>query len=94
MQYFDEYFQTIFPRLDVVKLLLDCGAYVDARNTLRSTPLHIASNAYNFHNAVSILFFIYFLEFYKLNITAHIKNLFKTADKIVVGLWRTLRYTK
>ncbi|XP_070167177.1 protein fem-1 homolog A-like isoform X2 [Polyergus mexicanus] len=43
---------TIFPRLDVVKLLLDCGAYIDARNTLRSTPLHIASNAYNFHNAL------------------------------------------
>lgn len=41
---------TIFPRLDVVKLLLKCGAYVDARNSLRATPLHIASNAYNFHN--------------------------------------------
>ncbi|EGI62018.1 Protein fem-1-like protein A [Acromyrmex echinatior] len=41
---------TIFPRLDVVKLLLDCGAYVDARNIMRSTPLHVASNAYNFRN--------------------------------------------
>ncbi|XP_067212534.1 protein fem-1 homolog A isoform X3 [Linepithema humile] len=41
---------TIFPRLEVVKLLLDCGAYVDARNILRSTPLHIASNTYNFDN--------------------------------------------
>lgn len=59
MQYVDEYFQTIFPRLDVVKLLLDCGAYVDARNTLRSTPLHIASNAYNFHNPVSISLYIF-----------------------------------
>ncbi|XP_018057722.1 PREDICTED: protein fem-1 homolog A isoform X1 [Atta colombica] len=41
---------TIFPRLDVVKLLLDCGTYVDARNIMRSTPLHVASNAYNFRN--------------------------------------------
>lgn len=43
---------TIFPHLDVVKLLLDCGASVDDRNILRSTPLHIASSAYNFQNAL------------------------------------------
>jgi len=53
------YFQTIFPRLDVVKLLLDCGAYVDARNILRSTPLHVASNACNFHNPVSTFLYIF-----------------------------------
>ncbi|XP_072766909.1 protein fem-1 homolog A-like isoform X2 [Anoplolepis gracilipes] len=44
--------QKLFPRLDVVKLLLDCGAYINARNTMRSTPLHIASLAYNFHNPI------------------------------------------
>lgn len=62
----DAYFQTIFPRLDVVKLLLDCGAYVDARNIMRSTPLHVASNAYNFRNPVSIFLytFIFYIEFY------------------------------
>ncbi|XP_014486869.1 PREDICTED: protein fem-1 homolog A [Dinoponera quadriceps] len=41
---------TIFPRLDVAKLLLECGAYVDAKNILRSTPLHIASRGCNFDN--------------------------------------------
>ncbi|XP_011300181.1 protein fem-1 homolog C [Fopius arisanus] len=40
----------VFPHTDVVKLLLDCGAHVNARNESRSTPLHIASNAYNFLN--------------------------------------------
>ncbi|XP_026827953.1 protein fem-1 homolog A isoform X2 [Ooceraea biroi] len=47
-----ELLETIFPHLDVVKLLLDCGASVDDRNILRSTPLHIASSAYNFQNAL------------------------------------------
>ncbi|CAD6241132.1 GSCOCG00009156001-RA-CDS [Cotesia congregata] len=42
--------QIIFPEIDVVTLLLECGAYVNAKNELRSTPLHVASNAYNFHN--------------------------------------------
>ncbi|XP_043271024.1 protein fem-1 homolog C isoform X2 [Venturia canescens] len=42
--------QTIFPDLDVVKMLLVCGAFVNARNEFRSTPLHVASNAYNFIN--------------------------------------------
>ncbi|XP_011137078.1 protein fem-1 homolog A [Harpegnathos saltator] len=41
---------TIFPRMDVAKLLLECGAYVDAKNILRSTPLHIASRGCNFDN--------------------------------------------
>ncbi|KAK0165341.1 hypothetical protein PV328_003860 [Microctonus aethiopoides] len=42
--------QTVFPHVEVVKLLLECGAYVNARNESRSTPLHVASNAYNFHS--------------------------------------------
>ncbi|KAK2575935.1 hypothetical protein KPH14_007297 [Odynerus spinipes] len=39
--------QVIFPRLEVVKLLLECGARVNARNESRSTPLHIASRTCN-----------------------------------------------
>lgn len=53
------YLQIIFPCLDVVKLLLDSGASVDARNILWSTPLHVASNAHNFHNSVSTSLYIY-----------------------------------
>ncbi|XP_058800378.1 protein fem-1 homolog A [Phymastichus coffea] len=44
--------QKIFPNLEVVKLLLECGAHVNARNESRSTPLHIASNVYNFQNSL------------------------------------------
>lgn len=33
-------------------LLLECGAHVNAKNELRSTPLHVASNAYNFQNSL------------------------------------------
>ncbi|KAL7302504.1 hypothetical protein TKK_0005147 [Trichogramma kaykai] len=40
----------IFPHYGVVKLLLECGAPINAKNESRSTPLHIASNIYNFHN--------------------------------------------
>lgn len=43
---------TIFPHLEVVKLLLECGANVNARNEWRSTPLHIASEPFNFQNAL------------------------------------------
>ena len=42
----------IFPHLKVVKLLLECGANVNARNEWRSTPLHIASDPFNFQNAL------------------------------------------
>ncbi|XP_015594899.1 protein fem-1 homolog C [Cephus cinctus] len=44
--------QMIFPHLEVIRLLLECGAHVNARNESRSTPLHVASNAYNFHNSL------------------------------------------
>ncbi|XP_046611073.1 protein fem-1 homolog C [Neodiprion virginianus] len=40
----------IFPHFKVIKLLLLCGAHVNVRNKFRSTPLHVASNAYNFSN--------------------------------------------
>ncbi|XP_057340962.1 protein fem-1 homolog A [Microplitis mediator] len=42
--------QVIFPEIDTVTLLLECGAHVNAKNELRSTPLHVASNVYNFQN--------------------------------------------
>ncbi|CAG2058844.1 unnamed protein product [Timema podura] len=47
--YFTDENQLIFPNLDVIRLLLECGARVNARNESRSTPLHIAGTPYNFH---------------------------------------------
>nr|CAD7414108.1 unnamed protein product [Timema poppensis] len=47
--YFSDDNQLIFPNLDVIRLLLECGARVNARNESRSTPLHIAGTPYNFH---------------------------------------------
>ena len=47
------FFQLIFPNLDVIKLLLECGAPVNAINQSHSTPLHIAANTYNFCAPVS-----------------------------------------
>lgn len=46
--------QGIFPNYRVVKLLLDCHANVNAKNESKSTPLHIASNPYNYVGDVSI----------------------------------------
>ncbi|KAK6633111.1 hypothetical protein RUM43_012855 [Polyplax serrata] len=46
--YFSDDSQLIFPNLDVIKLLLECGAPVNAINQSHSTPLHIAANTYNF----------------------------------------------
>jgi hypothetical protein len=41
--------RSVFPNLDVVKLLLNCNAKVNARNECRSTPLFIASIPYNYN---------------------------------------------
>ncbi|XP_069695746.1 protein fem-1 homolog C [Periplaneta americana] len=48
--YFSDDNQIIFPNMDVIKLLLECGAPVNARNESRSTPLHVAANPYNFYS--------------------------------------------
>ena len=45
--------KSVFPNLDVVKLLLNCSAKVNARNECRSTPLFIASIPYNYNFEVS-----------------------------------------
>lgn len=44
--------QAIFPNNDVVKLLLKCGADVNARNESKSIPLHVASAPYNYDNEI------------------------------------------
>lgn len=41
--------KSIFPNLDVVRLLLNCNANVNARNECRSTSLFIASIPYNYN---------------------------------------------
>ncbi|XP_067007719.2 protein fem-1 homolog A [Anabrus simplex] len=48
--YFQDDNQIIFPNMDVIRLLLECGAPVNARNESRSTPLHVAANPYNFYS--------------------------------------------
>ncbi|XP_073969464.1 ankyrin repeat protein mann-cup [Rhodnius prolixus] len=48
--YFTDDNQLIFPSMSVIKLLLECGAPVNARNESKSTPLHVAANPYNFYN--------------------------------------------
>lgn len=46
-------FKVIFPNAQVIKLLLECGINVNAKNEVKSTPLHIAAQPYNFNNEVS-----------------------------------------
>ncbi|XP_014255354.1 protein fem-1 homolog CG6966 [Cimex lectularius] len=54
--YFTDDNLLIFPSLEVIELLLECGAPVNARNESRSTPLHVAANPYNFFsNLVQLL---------------------------------------
>jgi ankyrin repeat protein len=43
----------IFPKLSVIKFLLECGAHVNARNEAGSTPLHIATERENYSDWVS-----------------------------------------
>lgn len=47
--------KVIFPNVNVVKLLLKCGAYVNAKNESKSTPLLIASLPYNYGREVNAL---------------------------------------
>lgn len=42
----------IFPNYDVVSLLLECEARVNAQNDSKSTPLHVATTPYNFNNQI------------------------------------------
>ncbi|KAF5269721.1 hypothetical protein FQA39_LY08644 [Lamprigera yunnana] len=46
--FIDEEPIAIFPQLDVIKLLLDCGFDVNSRNSTNSTPLHVATS-YNYN---------------------------------------------
>lgn len=47
--------KSVFPNIDVVKLLIKCGSNVNARNECRSTPLFIASNPYNYNYEVNLI---------------------------------------
>jgi hypothetical protein len=47
--------KSVFPNINVVKVLLKCGSDVNARNECRSTALFIASNPYNFNFEVRVL---------------------------------------
>lgn len=44
----------IFPVYNVIKLLIDCGAPINARNETGATPLHIATVPYNYAPWVSV----------------------------------------
>ncbi|TMW43461.1 hypothetical protein DOY81_011460 [Sarcophaga bullata] len=48
----DENLNVIFPDAGVIKLLLECGINVNAKNEVKSTPLHIAAQPYNFNNEI------------------------------------------
>ncbi|RZF41868.1 hypothetical protein LSTR_LSTR005330 [Laodelphax striatellus] len=40
--------QMLFPNIPVIRMLINCGAPINARNFSQSTPLHIATKQYNF----------------------------------------------
>lgn len=46
--------KSVFPNIDVVKLLLKCGSDVNARNECKSNVLFIASIPYNYNFEVSL----------------------------------------
>uniref|UniRef100_A0A1B0BWH6 SOCS box domain-containing protein n=1 Tax=Glossina palpalis gambiensis TaxID=67801 RepID=A0A1B0BWH6_9MUSC len=48
----DNNLNIIFPDASVIKFLLDCGMNVNAKNEVKSTPLHIAAQPYNFSNEI------------------------------------------
>ena len=45
---FDDGHYAFFPNFDVARLLIDCGAKINALNEENSTPLHVASAQQNF----------------------------------------------
>lgn len=49
----DSSLRVIFPNLNVARLLLECGAHVNAKNESKSTPLLVASMPYNYEREVS-----------------------------------------
>lgn len=49
---FSQLKQVVFPNIEVAKLLIDCGADVNAQNESKSTPLHVSSIAYNYDGTV------------------------------------------
>lgn len=51
--------KVIFPDAGVIKLLLECGINVNAKNEVKSTPLHIAAQPYNFNNEVIVYILLY-----------------------------------
>ncbi|XP_060529006.1 protein fem-1 homolog CG6966 [Cylas formicarius] len=49
----------IFPEENVVKMLLECGSSVNAKNELGWTPLHVATIPYNYSNSLAKLLLSY-----------------------------------
>ncbi|CAD6993657.1 unnamed protein product [Ceratitis capitata] len=45
----------VFPNAKVIKLLVDCGMNVNAKNEAKSTPLHVAVQPYNYSNHIILL---------------------------------------
>lgn len=54
--------KVIFPNASVIKLLLNCGMNVNAKNEVKSTALHIAAQPYNFSNEVKYITDYYLLR--------------------------------
>lgn len=52
MYFLFSFYKVIFPNASVIKLLLNCGMNVNAKNEVKSTALHIAAQPYNFSNEV------------------------------------------
>lgn len=42
----------VFPNADVVKVLIQCGSEINAKNESKSTPLHVAALPYNYETDV------------------------------------------
>lgn len=51
---FDEAKYAFFPSVEVIKLLMECGAKINALNGKANTPLHIALKADNYRQEVSL----------------------------------------